>query len=1049
MIPLRLMLENFMCYREKTEIIFRGSTIWALSGHNGAGKSTIFDAMRYALYGEHRAGRQKIEALIHRGTTVASSFLIEFEFAVGEDEYRVQRTYSQKKKGTLQALHLVGPNAPVLGRPGPQFIPGTETKDGFDDWVLKVIGLDERAFTVSVLLLQGQSDKLLKLGSPEKHDVLAHIIDLSRYETLAKGALEKQKLQETLVKTYKRQLDDLSEIDEAALATIGQQVIEVQAKKEQARQHQLTLATLKEQTRRWQQVRREERRLHEELTRFEHLLAQAEQIERDFAQFAILRRVIQPLTLIQQKQDESNHIQQSIEQNQVQVTAIKVALQKVLQEIQDARQQLETDHTLLQQQEQEFKALHTQLLKLQIPCNDIDRLREKQQSYQELLATLSTFASDMEQQQLYLSERLDEICSIEKATPLLEHFADFRAEWQQATQHIARISQKLSDQKIVQEHTSAHLQELQKTRETIREQVSQLQSEVASHRALFAECQTRFERFHSIEGGATCSYCGQQLTPEHMEAERQVIQEELQKREDSLLLCTTSYNATSKQQKTIDRAIDQTAQKERQESQACEQLVQQQNTYVKKRDNAYIEAKNQLEQLAPEYLVRIQGTSYASIDVHTCLQTTYPTSQDVHVLTLRLQEKSALIQKLHELQKAFAQQQELHRTQRYMYSEIESLLQLYPPEHVDVLLKEREQAQQREEELSQSIKKLSIDIQQQMQHIPHLTEKERTLREELHRLEQVIGIAQSDVRTAKRTIAEIQEQLPPEWQKHVSHLSSEMLARWRQEIGELQSAAEKYQALTEARQDQGQLQQMLVALENEQRQFPAEARRMPEQVQEEIELTNASYKNFEIQEQRSRAELQRLQEIRKRYEELHQQWTEAMRLASRYRELAHLLGREGLQHYLLQNAEIGIVYHANDTLDRISGGTLRLELRSGSENKTKTLDMVAYNSSISAYEPQSIEQLSGSQQFRVAISLAIGIGRYMGNASHRVESIMIDEGFGGLDASSRDEMTQALQSLEDEFKCVIVVSHQNEFSDKFPNRYEVTLVNGQTTITLV
>src|SRR6266536_874947 len=162
MIPLRLTLENFMCYREKTEIDFRGSIIWALCGHNGSGKSTIFDAMRYALYGEHRAGKQKIEALIHRSATVASSFTIEFDFAIGDNEYRVQRTYSQKKKGTMQAYYLAGPDAPTPGKPGPLPIAGTHMKDGFDIWVLKTIGLDERAFTVSVLLLQGQSDKLLK-----------------------------------------------------------------------------------------------------------------------------------------------------------------------------------------------------------------------------------------------------------------------------------------------------------------------------------------------------------------------------------------------------------------------------------------------------------------------------------------------------------------------------------------------------------------------------------------------------------------------------------------------------------------------------------------------------------------------------------------------------------------------------------------------------------------------------------------------------------------------------------------------------------------------
>src|SRR2546430_2234385 len=101
-----------------------------------------------------------------------------------------------------------------------------------------------------------------------------------------------------------------------------------------------------------------------------------------------------------------------------------------------------------------------------------------------------------------------------------------------------------------------------------------------------------------------------------------------------------------------------------------------------------------------------------------------------------------------------------------------------------------------------------------------------------------------------------------------------------------------------------------------------------------------------------------------------------------------------------------LCHYPNEILDRISGGTLRLELRPSSESKTQALDMVVYNAAISVHESHPIVSLSGSQKFRVAISLAIGIGQYISNSSHRVESLMIDEGFGSLDAGGRDEMTQ-------------------------------------------
>ena len=112
--------------------------------------------------------------------------------------------------------------------------------------------------------------------------------------------------------------------------------------------------------------------------------------------------------------------------------------------------------------------------------------------------------------------------------------------------------------------------------------------------------------------------------------------------------------------------------------------------------------------------------------------------------------------------------------------------------------------------------------------------------------------------------------------------------------------------------------------------------------------------------------------------------------------------------------------------------------------------MVAYNTAISASQTQPIRLLSGSQQFRVSVSLALGIGKYAGNENHRVESVIIDEGFGSLDENGRREMIQAIKELGDGgvLKCIIVVSHQREFFDEFPNRYLVELVDGSTQVSL-
>jgi DNA repair exonuclease SbcCD ATPase subunit len=254
--------------------------------------------------------------------------------------------------------------------------------------------------------------------------------------------------------------------------------------------------------------------------------------------------------------------------------------------------------------------------------------------------------------------------------------------------------------------------------------------------------------------------------------------------------------------------------------------------------------------------------------------------------------------------------------------------------------------------------------------------------------------------------------------------------------------------LQSAQQNYTRDQQALGQLNIEIEQIPDAARRSPTELELMIEQVNLAYQTFDKQEREANTEVQHLKNIQARRQELEQQRAKSMHLASSYKDLTRLLSRDGLQGFLVQKAEEGIVYHANEILDRISGGVLRLALRPSTDRKGGELDMVAYNTAISASEAQPILLLSGSQQFRVAVSLALGIGRYAGNENHRVEAAIIDEGFGSLDKKGRSEMIHAIKALASELKCIIVVSHESEFFDEFPNKYFVELVNGSTKISL-
>ncbi len=111
--------------------------------------------------------------------------------------------------------------------------------------------------------------------------------------------------------------------------------------------------------------------------------------------------------------------------------------------------------------------------------------------------------------------------------------------------------------------------------------------------------------------------------------------------------------------------------------------------------------------------------------------------------------------------------------------------------------------------------------------------------------------------------------------------------------------------------------------------------------------------------------------------------------------------------------------------------------------------MVVYDSRLGSKNPIGVNFTSGSQRFRIAVSLALAIGQYVCRSSRRIESVIIDEGFGGLDAEGRDAMIDALNELQQQLKRIIVVSHQDEFANVFANKYLIQLNDGIAEVSLV
>jgi exonuclease SbcC len=190
MIPIRLKLRNFMCYRDNVPLLdFTGIHLACISGDNGNGKSAIIDAITWALWGKARA--KSIDDLIY---TTQSEMEVEFEFAVGEQLYRIIRKRSRPKKSTGAGQSSL--EFQVSNGNGYRPITGN-TIDQTQQKITETLHMDYDTFINSAYLRQGHADEFTRQDPAKRKEVLGNVLGLSLYDELEDRAKELTKKHET------------------------------------------------------------------------------------------------------------------------------------------------------------------------------------------------------------------------------------------------------------------------------------------------------------------------------------------------------------------------------------------------------------------------------------------------------------------------------------------------------------------------------------------------------------------------------------------------------------------------------------------------------------------------------------------------------------------------------------------------------------------------------------------------------------------------------------------------------------------------------------
>lgn len=210
--PIKLVLKNIGPFLDEVLDFTKLDNMFLITGNTGAGKTFIFDAMTYALYGVLKGSRsQQIKSLHSDYADKKDKSSVEFTFLAGEKSYRVHRTVSYTyltKKGT-ESTKSQEVDFCVLT--GGAYTPVTNAVGLIETnkMIERVVGLSSEEFSQVVLLPQGEFAKFLKQSSKDRRDTLLKLFPVEQFTRIMESVTEDSKKKEFELKALKDQIIDI------------------------------------------------------------------------------------------------------------------------------------------------------------------------------------------------------------------------------------------------------------------------------------------------------------------------------------------------------------------------------------------------------------------------------------------------------------------------------------------------------------------------------------------------------------------------------------------------------------------------------------------------------------------------------------------------------------------------------------------------------------------------------------------------------------------------------------------------------------------------
>lgn len=1003
MMPISLTLSAFGPYPDTITIDFESfqeDGLFLITGPTGSGKTMIFDAMIFALYGKTSGQIRQTDSLRCDHALNEIPTFVEFSFSLHQQNYTIKRNpkyYLEGKKTPKQ------PSA-LLTLPDGKMVEGIKE---VNQKMISLLGVDDQQFKQICMIAQGEFTKLIMASSDEREKVLRELFHSETYQKLE----EKLKVH---LKTYQDKYDLLlnkrKDLMQELQVEDHQEYLSKQTKLIASQQKEYV--DLKKDLDQKKQQLQLYRLQNQRLIQLKDLKQQFQDLKKQENDYQKLNKTVDTL----KKAQETNYLYISYIKQQKKLQTLKLNQEdflKQLKKLEKDYQEKKVQADFLTVKQQTKEKLQNQI---QETKQLIDQIYQYQNDYQSLQTLKQQYRMLDEEHKLFLKKKEKFENGLQRDQERIQSEQQVQSKYELIKQQYVR----LNEQKVKVHQLSDYYDQILKLNENksdLQEEYTVVEKQVDHEKMQYNQMEKLYFRKQAgifalqLKEDQPCPICGSLHHPHPAQIEKEDITKE---------------------------KLDQQAKKVKQQEHRLQDILQkillsnQKKEMLVKQTKQLSSELNIQEEISKE--IFIKELDHLSKDEKR-MKKEYLELQDELKYIQKLKKSVALSLKdmsTYE-SKELKQAQSLENIQVQIHQlsgKLDDSLRQYEIGEVN---KNYQQVQKEYRQLSLEIETIQQDYEKVKNKYLEIKTKISSLNQQIIQEQEIYDELDNKYHTALDAF-----------------INEEEFLNLKTQINQISILEKKYQDYLISLKS---LNEQIISLENEVKDSTyvdlSSLSETIKEVNQQLREKNDDLEKLKIDyslKEKMIKDIQKINQQLEKDEDTYQRYLDLYNLASGKNN-----ARVSIERYVLATYFENMLIYANVIMKQLSQGRYQL-LRKDDAGKGRSqqgleLDVFDQESG----NIRSIKTLSGGESFKAALSLALGLSRMVQDYAGGIElnTLFIDEGFGSLDSQSLDQAMNCLMELHHENKLIGIISHVSDLKDRIERQLVVERKQKQSVIQMI